>query len=334
MNERLTLRHIAEAAGVSEMTVSRALRGSRDVSSATRSRINALAKDMGYVPNKIAGALASAHVDLIGVVIPSVRSLVFSQVLDGISNSLSSSKLRPVFGMTSYDPDTETKVIRDMLSWRPSGLIVAGLEHNDATKRILYNTDVPVVEIMDVDGDPIHTAIGISNYKAGYDMGQAIVAKGHRNIAFIGTKMNLDYRASKRMNGFIDALAQHQIKPIGKRLYSEGSSVAKGREIAAELVQDYKALDCIYCSTDILAVGALMYCLDAGIDVPNQLGLAGFSNLSLLDGLPRRLATSDSKRYETGKRAAEFILAQRKDPSAGPAGRIELLPELIKGDSL
>jgi len=334
MKHRLTLRDIAEAGNVSEMTVSRALRGAHDVSIETRERINRIAFEMGYVPNKIAGALASKRVDLVGVIVPSVRSYIFSEVLDGISKALAETKLRPVFGMTDYDPAEETQVIKDMLSWRPSGLIVAGLEHSAEAKTILRATDVPVVEMMDIDGEPIHTAVGISNQKAAYNMGQTILAKGHKEIAFIGTKMDHDYRATKRLQGFKRALAEASTTLNSIKLYSEGSSVSKGREIAKQLLTENPKIDCIYCTNDLVALGAMMYCLEAGIDIPNDVGIAGFSNLNILEGMPKRLATTDSKRFITGLKAAEFIVAQLDNTDAKPGGIIEIESELVVGDSL
>jgi hypothetical protein len=123
---QMTLRDVAEAAGVSEMTVSRVLRQRGDVSEKTRERVFAAARTLGYVPNKIAGALASNRVNLVGVVIPSLSNMVFPDVLGGIGAVLDDTPLQPVVGTSKYDPDHEEHVIYEMLSWRPSGLIVAG----------------------------------------------------------------------------------------------------------------------------------------------------------------------------------------------------------------
>ncbi|HHC29922.1 MAG TPA: LacI family transcriptional regulator, partial [Rhodobacterales bacterium] len=117
----LTLRDVSEASGVSEMTVSRVLRNRGDVSDATRKRVLAAAKALGYVPNKIAGALASQRVNLVGVIIPSLGNMVFPDVLAAISEVLDETPLQPVVGVTNYLPEREEKVLYEMLSWRPSG---------------------------------------------------------------------------------------------------------------------------------------------------------------------------------------------------------------------
>jgi len=131
VTRRLTLRDVSEASGVSEMTVSRVLRNRGDVSPATREKVLRAARAMGYVPNKIAGALASQRVNLVGVIIPSLSNMVFPEVLSGVWSGLDGTGLQPVVGVTNYDPEREESVIYEMLSWRPSGLVIAGLEHTD-----------------------------------------------------------------------------------------------------------------------------------------------------------------------------------------------------------
>jgi len=133
----LTLRDVSEASGVSEMTVSRVLRNRGDVSDATRERVLEAARNLGYVPNKIAGALASQRVNLVGVIIPSLSNMVFPEVLTGISEVLEDTGLQPVVGVTNYLPEREEAVLYEMLSWRPSGIILAGLEHSAAAQAML-----------------------------------------------------------------------------------------------------------------------------------------------------------------------------------------------------
>ena len=334
MTSNLTLKDVALLAGVSEMTASRALRNANDVSINTRKKVMDAAASIGYVPNRIAGSLASKKVNLVGVVIPSVKSYVFSEVLDGISASLKPSKLRPVFGLTDYDLDTEADVIREMLEWRPSGLIVAGLEHSEIAKKILKNTTTPLVEIMDTDGNPIDSCVGVSHYSAGYNMALAIMEKGHRRIGFLGTKMSSDFRASKRFNGFVDGLQSNGIKLIDQENYSSGSSVEKGKNFTSEMLKRNQSLDCIYCSTDVIAMGAVMHCLEAGISIPNELAIAGFNKLSMASGLPIKLATTDSLRFEIGKLAANMILERNEKNITNTAKTIELETSVDIGTSI
>ncbi|NVO56009.1 LacI family DNA-binding transcriptional regulator [Rhodobacteraceae bacterium B1Z28] len=330
----LTLRDVSEASGVSEMTVSRVLRNRGDVSDATRTRVLAAAKELGYVPNKIAGALASSRVNLVAVIIPSLSNMVFPEVLTGINQVLEDTELQPVVGVTDYLPEKEEKVLYEMLSWRPSGVIIAGLEHTDAARAMLDSAGIPVVEIMDADGKPVDAMVGISHRRAGREMAQAILKAGYKHIGFMGTKMPLDHRARKRFEGFTEVLGKHGIEIEDREFYSGGSALAKGREMTQTMMERSPELDFLYYSNDMIGAGGLLYLLEQGIDIPGQIGLAGFNNVELLQGLPRNLATMDACRLEIGRQAAKIIAERLDDPDSEIETRVTLTPKISYGDTL
>ena len=330
----LTLRDVSEASGVSEMTVSRVLRNRGDVSESTRIRVLAAAKELGYVPNKIAGALASQRVNLVGVIIPSLSNMVFPEVLIGINEVLEDSPFQAVVGVSDYLPEKEERVLYEMLSWRPSGVIIAGLEHSDAARTMLQNAGIPVVEIMDVDGRPIDAMVGISHRRAGQEMAQAILKAGYEHIGFMGTKMPLDHRARKRFEGFTEVLAKAGVEIEDRAFYSGGSALLKGREMTQEMLERSPDLDFLYYSNDMIGAGGLLYLLDQGIDVPGQIGLAGFNGVELLQGLPRQLATMDACRLEIGRSAAEIIVNSLSGEEKEFSTQITLTPKISYGDTL
>jgi LacI family gluconate utilization system Gnt-I transcriptional repressor len=334
MSKTPKLRDVAKLANVSEMTASRALRRVGDVSAATRKKVEAAALAIGYVPNKLAGNLASRTSNLVGVIVPSLSSFVFPEVLNGISVKLEGSGLQPVTGVTDYDLEKEEAVIRQMLSWRPRGLIIAGLEHTEGARKILRASNVPIVEIMDVDGEPIQYCVGISHIRAGRDMARKLVESGYRKIAFIGTKMPKDFRAQKRLDGFTAGLSEAGLSLCAQQLYTAGSSIETGRALTARLLKEHPEVDCIYYSSDVMSVGGLMHCLAEGIAVPDELALAGFNNLEILNGLPRKLATTDAHRYAIGEQAADLILSHPKGKSDGVARTITLSPDIETGDTV
>lgn len=329
----LTLKDVSIESGVSEMTVSRVLRNRGDVSEATREKVLKAAKRLGYVPNKIAGALASSRVNLVAVIIPSLSNMVFPEVLTGISEVLDDTPLQPVVGVTNYMHEKEEEVLFEMLSWRPSGVILAGLEHSDASHAMLVAAGIPVVEIMDTDGEPIDSVVGISHRRAGREMARAIVKNGYQNIGFLGTKMPLDHRARKRFEGFTEALAKEGIEIADQEFYSGGSSLLKGREMTEEILERSPDLDFLYFSNDMIGAGGLMYLRDKGIDVPGKIGLAGFNGVELLDGLPQKLATMDAGRREIGREAARIIAECAEGNNEG-GKRVELTPKLQPGETL
>jgi LacI family gluconate utilization system Gnt-I transcriptional repressor len=285
------------------------------------------------VPNKIAGALASQRVNLVAVIIPSLANLVFPEVMTGISDRLDDTGLQPVVGVTNYSPEREEQVLYEMLSWRPSGVIIAGLEHTPAARAMLENAGIPIVEIMDVDGDPVDSAVGISHRRAGLQMAETILAAGYRRIGFLGTMMPNDHRARKRLQGFEEGLARAGLTLSDREFYSGGSALLKGREMTEAMLTRSPDLDFLYYSNDMIGAGGLLWCLDHGIDVPGRLGLAGFNGLELLDGLPRRLATMDACRLEIGRIAADIVAGRRPGGVIG-GERIELTPVLQPGDTI
>ncbi|GGA13753.1 LacI family transcriptional regulator [Salipiger profundus] len=316
------------------MTVSRVLRNRGDVSEATRAKVLEAAKTLGYVPNKIAGALASQRVNLVAVIIPSMRNMVFPEVMAGISGVLEDTELQPVVGVTDYLPEKEERVLYEMLSWRPSGVIIAGIEHTEASKAMLKASGIPVVEIMDTDGTPIDTAVGISHRRAGREMARAILKAGYQKIGFLGTKMPLDYRARKRFEGFTEALAKGGVEVMEQEFYSGGSALAKGREMTRDILEREPELDFLYYSNDMIGAGGLLYLLEQGRDIPADIGLAGFNGVELLQGLPRKLATMDACRDQIGRKAAEIIAARVEDADASFDKIIEMTPKITYGDTL
>jgi LacI family gluconate utilization system Gnt-I transcriptional repressor len=316
------------------MTVSRVLRNRGDVSEATRKRVLLAARELGYVPNKIAGALASNQVNLVAVIIPSLSNMVFPEVMTGINEVLENTELQPVVGVTDYLPEKEERVLYEMLSWRPSGVIIAGLEHTDAARVMLKNSGIPVVEIMDTDGMAVDAMVGISHRRAGAEMARAILKQGYQRIGFMGTKMPLDHRARKRFEGFTEVLAKNGVEIEDRDFYSGGSALAKGREMTERMLERSPELDFLYYSNDMIGAGGLLYLQDNGVDVPGQIGLAAFNGVELLQGLQTKLATMDACRREIGQKAAQIIASLREDPNSDIEQTVSLTPTIAYGDTL
>jgi len=325
----MTLRDVADAAGVSEMTVSRVLRSRGDVSDKTREKVFAAARRLGYVPNKIAGALASNRVNLVGVVIPSLSNMVFPDVLAGIGEVLDATPLQPVIGTSKYDGAHEENVIYEMLSWRPTGLIVAGLEHTENARAMMANAGVPVVEVMDVDGHPVAACVGISHREAGRQMALEIAKRGYRRIGYLGSSSIADHRAQKRLEGFKTGLAEAGLSLTDTCFYAGASGFGTGRGMTTEILTRTPDLDFLYYNSDINAAGGLLYCLEQGMDIPGKIGMAGFNSFEVLSGLPMRIATMDSQRHEIGRRAAELIAANALSDEV-----VRLEPVFLPGDTV
>ena len=133
-----TIVTVAAAAGVSPMTVSKVLRGTGRISAATRQRVMQVADELGYVPNGLAGALSSQSSQIVGILIPSIGDIVYAGVLAGINSVLVPRGFASFIGETFFDPENEARLVRTVLSLKPSGLILTGgLERTSATAHVL-----------------------------------------------------------------------------------------------------------------------------------------------------------------------------------------------------
>lgn len=331
MNKRKTLQDVAAASGVSKMTASRALRGDKDVSSASIEKVRKAAREIGYYGNHLAASLSSKRSDLIGVVVPSLSNIVFPQVMSGVTEALSGTEFQPVFGVTDYDSKKEYEIIRSMLSWSPAGLIVTGLDQPDDTLNLLANAEIPIVQIMDCDGDPVDACVGFSHTKAGSDMANVLITAGCKRFAYAGLNIDKDTRAAKRRLGFINALNANQIELCTEVAFNKSSSVDAGRQLTAELLSICPEIDCIYFSNDDLAMGGLCYCIDSGISVPETIVLAGFNGLDILDAFPGKIVTSKTSRQEIGATAAKIILDSFKNDVPNQIKKQVISPEMLLG---
>ncbi|NDR58397.1 LacI family DNA-binding transcriptional regulator [Aliiruegeria sabulilitoris] len=326
--KRLTLADVARAAGVSKMTASRALRNAGDVSRANIEKVQQAAREIGYIGNPIAMSLSNQRTNLVGVVVPSASNIVFAEVLAGITEALSDSGFQPVIGVTDYNIDREAETIRGMLSWRPAGLIVTGLDQPEPTRQLLEHAGLPVVQIMDVDGTPTDGCVGIAQTEAGTAMARALIAQGRRRIGYIGCDLAGDTRATKRRAGFEAALAAAGVSLVGTLVSEQPSSVVAGRKLTVEFLSRHDDIDCLYYSNDDIAVGGLFHCMDAGIPVPEQILLTGFNGLDLVQALPAQIATTHTPRHEIGLKAAQLIL-EAADQRSNRVDRMIELPTRI-----
>ncbi|MCK0094261.1 LacI family DNA-binding transcriptional regulator [Yoonia sp. F2084L] len=318
---RPTMDDVAERAGVSQMTVSRVMSGKGYISSKVRDQVNAAAAEIGYVQNRLARGLRSEQSSLIAVVLPTLGNTVFTEVLRGITDALTAQSFRPVFGLTEYCEDREYKLVRDLLSWRPSGIVLAGLEHSDQTRQAIAASGVQVAEVMDIDGAAISTAFGFSQRAAGQVTAQHMLDKGHRRFVYAGSQSGSDLRAGKRLEGFRQAVRDAGGTMVSEIISALPSSMVEGRRMTAEILSGTDRPDAIYYSNDDLAAGGIMHCLAEGISIPDDIAMAGFNGLPYLDALPIQLTTIKTPRYDIGLQAGQ-LLAMQGEVGPGTAPKL------------
>ena len=308
-----TLTDVARLAGVSEITVSRVVRGKGPIAEETRRRVRGAIEALGYVPNRAAGTLASSASLFIGVILPSMHNIVFPEVLRGIYEGLAGSPYQPLLGVSEYDREKEQEILSSLLAWQPMAIITAGSDHTDVTRRLLRESGVRVVELMDTEGDPVDLVVGFSHRQAGYDSGRHLIAKGYRRIGYVGHDWVADRRARLRYEGLVAALAEEGLS-LAAEVHVDGpSSVTGGAEMLPRLLAAAD-IDAAVFVNDDMAVGGYFHCLAAGIAVKEELALFGFNGLDIGQAIPMPLSTVRSNRFEIGRIAAGRIIAEPRRP--------------------
>lgn len=297
---------LARVAGVSAMTVSRALRGIDGVSEGRRAEILALAKQLNYLPDLSARSMAMANSELIGISIPTLFNDVFADVLSGMRSTFRTAGFSSLVETTDYSTTVEEEWIERLLSWRPAGLVLTGFDHASRVRELLAGSDIPVAEIWDWRPDPIDICVGIDHQKAGLVLGQHVRALGYRRPAFIGAPQHRDSRAERRVLGLRQAFDQD----VKLQRPTQVNAFEAGLAAGAALIGQPDPPDVIFCLNDHIAFGALSACTLAGLRVPHDIGLVGFNGLPLATVLPVPLTTMKTPRREMGEMAARAILAR------------------------
>lgn len=307
---------VARAAGVSIMSVSRALRGVEGVSEKTRSKIVAEAARLGYRPSRLAGGLSQENSTLIGVSVPTLFDAVFAEILDGMKDGLALAGLETIIETTEYDAAKEEAFVDRMCRWSPAGVILTGAQHSAAARSRLKMEGRPVLEIWDISEEPIDVCVGVDHFAAGYDMGREMAARGYRRPGFVSAAGVRDTCAARRRDGFAKALAEAGGAGLkrfveGGRSQFESGFAGAGAAFAADV-------DILYFLNDHLAFGGLMAADAHGVSCPDEIGIVGFNDLRLNKVLPRPLTTTITPRKVMGATAARRLVARINGAATPP----------------
>ena len=323
-----TIQDVADAAGVSIMTVSRAVRGVEGVSIKTRERILSLAKDLGYQPNYNARSLAVSRSKLIGVSIPTLYDDVFAGVLDGVRSILEPTGFDMIIEISSYDLDSERSWVERMTKWSPAGLIITGVDHTAELKRHIADQAIPTVEIWDTTPAPIDICVGVDHYQAGALAAHHLIDCGKSKACMIGISENRDPRAEKRFSGFSDYFGlQGDVDMF--RVDIKPSFEAGYEAISNLLEQSSSRFDCYFFLNDHLAFGGLCALEEAGIDVPREAAIVGFNDMGINAVLRKKITTIATPRWDIGRTAAQKLLARIYGVVVEPVAKIPF--QLVEG---
>ena len=322
---------VAKEAGVSAITVSRAIRTPNAVRKETRAKVEQAVAKLNYVPDPAASSLASMRSNVVGVMVPSVTNTVFSDTLRGIFEVAEGSGTQIQITNTRYDEAEEERLLRVFLSQRPAALIVTGIDQSDAVAEMMRNVTCPLVQITEMGTAPYDMMVGFDHRAAARMATEHLISQGYTRPAFLGARQ--DPRSIRRLAGFRDAAQKAGVFDENRVLFSPTSSTATlGAEQWRQLMTADPNADAALCNNDDLALGMLFECQRQGVNVPKQFGICGFNDLDIMATAYPSLTSVRTPRYEVGRSAMRMVL-DRLDGNRPSAPIVDLGFELMQRDS-
>ncbi|MBY0530978.1 MAG: LacI family DNA-binding transcriptional regulator [Xanthobacteraceae bacterium] len=303
----IRLTEVAKLAGVSPITASRFFRNPEALSVSKRERVESAAKELGYVPNLAARALASQRTEVIGVLIPSLTNNVFNDVLRGIYDASEGSRYTIQFVNTRYSILQEEKLLRLFQAQKPAGLIVTGINQTEESRAVMQAMNCPIVQIMETGPDPVDMMVGFSHYDAAFAAVSHLLQQGRKRIGFIGARM--DPRVQRRLEGYRDAMkAASLFDPNLILTTPTPTAMTLGGTLLADLLAKAPDLDAVFCINDDLALGVLFECQRRGIAIPEKLAIIGFNDMEFMASAVPSLSSVRTNRYEMGRDAVTMLV--------------------------
>jgi LacI family gluconate utilization system Gnt-I transcriptional repressor len=301
----VTLHDVAKLAGVAPITASRALNTPSQVSAEVLRKVGDAVARTGYVPNLLAGGLASTRSRLVAAVVPTIAGPVFLETVQSLTEALAERGYQLMLGQAGYAGAREDALLEAIIGRRPDGIVLTGILHSAEGRRRLLASGIPVVETWDLTPTPIDMLVGFSHVEVGRAVAAYLHAKGRRRLAVVAGD---DERATRRTEAFRAAagalgMAAVQVVPV-----PAPTTLKSGREALAALLRETLDIDAVFCSSDLLALGVLTEARVRGVDVPRQLAVIGFGDLAFAADLDPALSTVRIKGDAIGRQAAQFIV--------------------------
>jgi LacI family gluconate utilization system Gnt-I transcriptional repressor len=326
---RVTMLAVARRAGVSTMTVSRALTSPDKVAEATRARIARAVRELGYVPDLVAGSLSSGRSRIVAALVSTLANSVFAETVDGLSDGLQGHGYQLLLGSTDYSATTEEALVGAVLGRRPDGLVIASGEHTRATISALERAGIPIVETWDLPAEPVDLAVGFSNRDAGRAMTRALADWGYRRVAFAGGDPDDSLRGRLRHDGYRSALQRLARAPIDVAMGAGPKAMASGAAAVRTLLEQAPEADALFCVSDAVAAGALLECRRRGLAVPDRLAIVGFGDFDIAGDDALELTTVRVPKYEIGARAAALLIQRMQGQAVEPPS-VDLGFEIVR----
>lgn len=330
MSSNVTLKQIAEALGISAMTVSRAINNKKNVDEKTRKKILDKAKSMGYTPNHLAKSLVSSKSFTIGVVVPEISHSFFPEVIRGIEEVFYQKNYQLILTHSAEQADREQKAIQTLRSQRVDGIMVSCSQNT---------TDFGFYQGLESNGVPIvfydrciegigFSCVSVDDKEGAKKITQHLIDHGYSRIAHLSGASGISI-GRKRLEGFKEAMSENGIEIIDELVVEASLQEKGGYEAMSEILDlpQEKWPRAVFAVNDPAAFGAIEAIKEKGLRIPEDIAIVGFSDDIRAELLPVPLTTVHQPAYEVGKQAAHKLLSLIEDENEKHEN-IEVLTEL------
>ena len=301
----VTLHDVAKLAGVAPITASRAVNTPDQVSEEVRKKVADAIARTGYVPNILAGGLASSRSRLVAAVVPTISGPVFLETVQSLTEALAERGYQLMLGQSGYAGNREDALLGAIIGRRPDGIVLTGIMHSAEGRRRLMAAGIPVVETWDLTPTPIDMLVGFSHVDVGRAVAEFLHAKGRRRLAVVAGD---DERAKRRQDAFQATARALGLPEARVVVVPAPTTLRSGRAALTELLQARDAVDAVFCSSDLLALGVMTQAQASGIAVPEQLAIVGFGDLEFAADLHPALTTVRINGAGIGRQAAQCFV--------------------------
>ena len=301
----ITLRDVAKLAGVAPITASRAVNTPDQVSPEVLKKVQDAVQRTGYVPNRVAGGLASSRSRLIAAVVPSIVVSVFVETIETLNNTLFEAGYQLMLGQTGYSPEREEALLEAIIGRRPDGIFLTGIMQSSKGRTRLLASGIPVVETWDLTPTPIDMLIGFSHSDIGREVANFLMSKGRKRFALVSAG---DERAMRRAAAFQSTAGQRGLRKVFVDNVGASRTLKSGREALGRILSQVPDVDAIFCSSDLLAMGVLTEAVARGIRVPQQLSIVGFGDVPYVADMVPAMTTVHINGIDIGRKAAGFLI--------------------------
>ena len=311
-----TIEQVAKLAGVSMATVSRVLNGSERVSERTAEKVRAVVTASGYIPNLLAGSLASSRSRLVAVVVPEIGLSLFGPTIQSMADTLWENGFHVLLAQTGSHDERQDEIVASVLGRRPDGVILTGVTTGSILRGRLKHSTTPIIETWDLPAEPLDMAIGFSHEAVGQGLARYVEERGYRAPLLLCADST---RAVTRMTGFLRDRQERGLPVAPHYLTQSPSTIQHGRDGLIRMLEEGHRPDVIVCSSDLMALGVLMEAQRRGMAVPDDLAVIGFGAQAFSEEVRPSLTTVHIDGAAIGRKSVEFLIRRTQGLRPEPA---------------